>query len=292
MKYQDYNPFLNILELFGILLPGTITTMYLLAIDDLKLKDSLIELVTYRDEINNFLLGLLFLLASYFFGHVIFQLGSYLDDLLYKRFKDVIYDHKELSIIKKIRNTYYAKESSEGIGSNFYWCYLQLEASDNKSAFNEVQSLMAQSKFFRAIFVISMGYLILGSFYKNDPVEYLLLAIFVIFIFSFCTVDTHLNTKLKKREFISYRMNFHKQRLSEFRYASKWILLCTLFFYLGTVGLLRMPEISFPQFLTPILLYTSVPLLSLHFYFKIRYKSIKTLYKQIIFQNRHLPYDK
>jgi len=276
LKIQDYNPFLNILELFGILLPGTIISLLLISKESAK--NDLIGIITFNGTLNTFLLGLIFLLASYFFGHIIFQIGTYLDDILYDNFKYLLYDHKELNIVKNIRNTHYTKENTAGLENNFNWAYLQLEASDNKSAFNEVQSLMAQAKFFRAMFVIAIGYVLLATLISQDPFEYwLLLTLAIPLIFFFIYVWN--KKKLKNEK--SNRLN-----LESFR----WVLLSTLMLYLIGVGFIRNICLPQDQLIGAILIYAGIPLLSLFFYFKIRYKSIKTLYRQIIFQNRNLSY--
>lgn len=161
MRIQDYNPFLGILELLGILFPGAIITLMGLNFFEVQNQD----IYDSGKESSTFLFGFVFLILSYFFGQVVFQLGSLVDDF-YDAIQKRMFDQSALEKVKAYRSI--SKEDPKPIINTFEWSLMTLQNKENQKPYNEVVKMKADSKFFRAIFIIAL----LAVFYSLIFLQY------------------------------------------------------------------------------------------------------------------------
>jgi len=149
MNFQPTNFYITIVDLFAVLLPGSLAILLALhyAPDGFKLT----EVIPNKDLIY----GFFFLLSSYLAGHVIHQIGSIVDDLLYDPFKDLFFPKtSRLEEVKEIRKIFHGHTPSKsGVASTFEWSIFKMQ-SDNTPVYTEVEKTMAESKFFRGLLVV------------------------------------------------------------------------------------------------------------------------------------------
>lgn len=282
MKLQDYNPFITIRELFGILLPGAMITIGCMRWFTAG-KDGIIEVLTINEKANSFLLGLVFLLVSYFFGHLVFQVGSLLDDFVYDPLKDYFFKQERLKLVVKRRNDLFKREYRKKL-NNFDWSLSRLRELNYKGYYNEVEAIIADAKFFRAISIISFLGVFFFSFYLKIWISLLFLSI--ILIYSVFIV-------LRIYPYRKYRNSDKKQRAYSFLWKKygRWIIGFYIFFVLSIVGHAIYYIVNFKSFdqriLAPILI-SLLTIISLYFYFILRQKSCKKLYTYILFIDRKL----
>ena len=185
MGFEPQKFFIGLMDLFSILLPGALLT-YLLRIR--------VERVPWADARVQRLEGpkgwVAFLVASYLLGHLVFLLGSWLDEfydwlrgrtlnhqihrlaresktfrwwvrglvwLVFKRERN-----HAVELAGKIRESSLAKVHGKKSVNNFQWCkaLLTLESSESLAV---VERLEADSKFFRCfliVMVVGMGFLL------------------------------------------------------------------------------------------------------------------------------------
>lgn len=106
------------------------------------------------------------LFSAYLFGHIISQVSAYLDDYVYDRLKDKVYkDQKCVNKVKEIRENRYGNKMTPVYVSTFNWSVFKLQKEYPEAA-DEVERYMADSKFFRSLFVIMM---VLGCVFLFQP---------------------------------------------------------------------------------------------------------------------------
>jgi len=289
MKLQDYNPFITIRELFGIFLPGAIVTIGIMWMFD-EGKSDLIAVLTIDGKANSFLLGLVFLLVSYFFGHLIFQLGSYLDKIIYDPLKDVLFEQARLKIVKEeLRDEIYKDEWTEKLYA-FDWSLNRLRQLEDKGFYNEVEAIIADAKFFRASFLLGLigsciyEFSLRGSFSN--------LYFFIVIVLAFVLLRNLY--KLDQNENIDKSIiKTKKEAHYDFW---KWSLLvayiCLVIIHILQCLQNYTKEPFELKYIALPLILSIVTATSLFLYIHIRQKSCKKMYSHIIFLDRKLISDK
>lgn len=287
MKIQDYNPFISIRELFGILLPGTIVCIGLLYGLDDSIETKLMDSITINSQINTFLFGLIFLLISYFFGHIIFQLGSYVDDWIYDPMKDVIYDQIRLQYVREdIRTKVYSEEGTKHL-STFDWSLNRLRQLEAKSFYSEVEAIIADAKFFRSFLIIGALCQIVFECSRLRQYSNLMFLLFVLIVISylFNLIQLHRDKDLGDDE--------KKKKKKKIWSRGKWVLGIVYLSYLVILLLPVVPnsaawDLTAKQVFGMSLTLSLITFISTLLYFRLRQKSCRKLYTHIIYLDRSL----
>lgn len=163
MSLNPQNFYISVIDLFSIIIPGGIATIVLY-----HNFGDIIDSVFVIDKTSTNYLWAILMLYSYILGHVIFQIGSYLDRPIYDRWKG----NRNADLITEIKNIRSAI-NTKIIESNHDWAYYYL-INIKSPILEEVNRKMADSKFFRSLFVISLGLIVLYPFkiiFSNDVKE-------------------------------------------------------------------------------------------------------------------------
>lgn len=150
MNFKPSNLYISLIDLFAILLPGAISSLAIYHFYKIAIDGFLIEGNNNKEFFNGFVL----LFASYLFGHIISQVSAYLDEWVYDRFKEKVFkDHKCVEKVMEIRKTRYGNEMNPVYVNTYKWSVFKLQ-KEYPDASAEVERYMADSKFFRGLFVI------------------------------------------------------------------------------------------------------------------------------------------
>ena len=291
MKFQDYNPFINIRELFGIFLPGAIATIGLMWLFR-GAKDEIVDLFSLGDKPNTFLIGLVLLLVSYFIGHVIFQLGSFVDDWLYDPLKEVIYEQNRLQLVIDRRSDLFGEEFHKKI-NNFDWSLNRLRQLEYKGFYDEVEAIVADAKFFRAAFVLCiLVHLGLELYHFGDVsnVFFILTILITLYVFRRLYLLSE-NIKDLGKDKTAQKEELRSRKKDHYSFWKwSWFLCYALLiiFHIGRdVEIVSFQLNQFNHAFVPIALGLLTPL-SLYLYIQLRQKSCKKLYTHILFIDRKL----
>jgi len=291
MKLQGYNPFISIRELFGIFLPGAITCIGLMWLFQGE-KDEVVDLLSIGDKPNTFLIGLAFLLVSYFIGHVIFQLGSFVDDWLYDPLKDVLYKQSRLQLLRERRAQLFSEEFQEKI-NNFDWSLNRLRQLEYKGFYDEVEAIVSDAKFFRAVFVLCILVHIgleVYQFGEFSNVFFIITILITLYVFRRLyqlteNIEDLGKDKTAQKEELKSRKEDH---YSFWKWS--WFLCYALLILIHIGQNVEIESFQLNQLshaFVPIFLGLLTPL-SLYLYFQLRQKSCKKLYAHILFIDRKL----
>ncbi len=154
---NNFNPstfYISIIDLFAIFLPGSLVSMTLYHLYKFDF-DAMLKIGT--DDHNSFHMAFVLLFASYLFGHMVSQLSAYLDEWVYDPLKERVYkDHKRVEKVNDIRKLKYGNTLLDHQYVNtFKWSIYKLQ-KDYKEGALEVDRYMADSKFFRSLFIIML----------------------------------------------------------------------------------------------------------------------------------------
>lgn len=162
MDFKPSNLYISLVDLFAILLPGAISSLVIYHFN----RQAIDALIKVNQESSNFLSGFILLLSSYLFGHIISQISAYLDDWVYDPFKDKVYnDQKCAKKTMEIRERLYGNEMATQYVNTYKWSVFKLQ-KEYPDAAAEVERYMADSKFFRGLFVVM---LVLGIVFLFQP---------------------------------------------------------------------------------------------------------------------------
>jgi hypothetical protein len=152
---KDFKPstfYISLIDLFAILLPGAIAALVIYHFNRLAI-DGFLDV---GKDNTAFYSSFVLLFSAYLFGHIISQVSAYLDDYVYDRLKDKVYkDQKRVNKVKEIRENRYGNKMTPAYVNTFNWSVFKLQKEYPEAA-DEVERYMADSKFFRSLFVIMM----------------------------------------------------------------------------------------------------------------------------------------
>ena len=152
---KDFKPstfYISLIDLFAILLPGAIAALVIYHFNRLAI-DGFLDV---GKDNTAFYSSFVLLFSAYLFGHIISQVSAYLDDYVYDRLKDKVYkDQKRVNKVKEIRENRYGNKMTPVYVNTFNWSVFKLQKEYPEAA-DEVERYMADSKFFRSLFVIMM----------------------------------------------------------------------------------------------------------------------------------------
>lgn len=162
MDFKPSNLYISLVDLFAILLPGAITSLVVY-----HFQREYIDAYLNVDPDNKaFMSGFVLLFASYLFGHIISQVSAYMDEWIYDPLKDKVYkDHKCVERVMEIRKKTYGNEMNPVYVNTYKWSIFKLQ-KEYPDAAAEVERYMADSKFFRGLFVVI---LVLGIVFLFQP---------------------------------------------------------------------------------------------------------------------------
>lgn len=111
-----------------------------------------------------FLPGFSLLFSSYLIGHIISQISAYLDEWVYDPLKEIVYkDHKHIDKILEIRKEHYQNELNPVYVNGYKWSLYKLQ-KEYPEAIVEIDRYMADSKFFRSLFVVQFFLVVIFLF--------------------------------------------------------------------------------------------------------------------------------
>jgi len=257
-------------------------------------KDEIVDFLSLGDKPNTFLIGLVFLMVSYVIGHLIFQLGSVVDDWLYDALKEVIYKQKRLQLVIDRRSDLFGEEFQKKI-SNFDWSLNRLRQLEYKGFYDEVETIVADAKFFRSVFVLSILIHIgleLYHFGEFSNVFFILTILITLYLFRWLYRLTE-NIKDLGKDKTAQKEELKSQKKDHYLFWKWSWSLCYALLIIIHIG--QDVEIDTESFhpnqfshaFVPISLGLITPL-SLYLYFQLRQKSCKKLYTHILFIDRKL----
>jgi ABC-type multidrug transport system fused ATPase/permease subunit len=146
MKSLSENNNLSILEIFSVMFPGGAMLLLCWQVPDIQ--------GTMRgvlpDMGSEWQVSIAFLGVAYFLGYVLFYVSSFLDEVIYDRFKS---KKQALSdSVIKIKTATFGYDNKDEINA-FKWSSALLLAKQ-PAMFAAVERLMAASKFFRSMVVV------------------------------------------------------------------------------------------------------------------------------------------
>jgi len=233
MSLQPSNFYITVIDLFAILLPGAIGALFLgwsCSEGNIILEGHPIcEFIKFdleSQKIGSFQL-LVFLFLAYLLGHLINQIGSYVDDLLYDKLKYLFFPGKtRLNRVKDIRERKYLHNTEASKLSNFQWSIFKLQ-KDQSPVYAEVERYMAESKFFRGLFVVLIIIAAHFAFLHNSLATCIflfLLSIPALLIpfrnWAKTTISHYKSIEIKRRKLIS-KLDFYLDMLGWDLYQTK-----------------------------------------------------------------------
>ncbi|MDX2072072.1 MAG: hypothetical protein SFV55_26800 [Haliscomenobacter sp.] len=179
MDFKPSNLYISLVDLFAILLPGAIAALVIYHFNQSAINGFL----DVGKDNKAFFSGFVLLFGSYLLGHIISQISAYLDDWVYDPLKDKVFkDHKCVKKVMEIRANRYGNEMTPVYVNSYKWSVFKLQ-KEYPDAAAEVERYMADSKFFRGLFVIMV---ILGFVFLFQSVikAKIVLACFLLAAFS------------------------------------------------------------------------------------------------------------
>lgn len=175
MEFEPQKFFIGLVDFFSILLPGAVLT-YLL-----RDQAALVALGKSSAELHGAEAWVVFLFSSYLLGHFLFLVGSLLDDLAYNPLRRSTKRHPPaivrwiaaicfkkdpdtaLDKVAPLKESYLARIQAPGTINAFQWSKARL-AITHPEALAAVNRLEADSKFFRSLVPILIGWLAVEAY--------------------------------------------------------------------------------------------------------------------------------
>jgi len=164
----DFKPndlFVGIVDFFAVLLPGAVLTFMLQNVKVSMLNDRINDLLKDRSTEAKWVI---FVIASYLFGHFVFLIGAkFLDDLYdatYAKRQGIKRRWRLLKHVGGIKRE--ALQSAHLIENQFKWARAYVKLNKPEAA-TEIDRLEADSKFFRSMVVVAAsGWMMIGVYRK------------------------------------------------------------------------------------------------------------------------------
>ena len=316
MNFQHSNFYITIVDLFAVLLPGTLAILILI-----YSKIIILEQVPAFITAKEFIYGFVFLLTSYLAGHIIHQLGSFVDDLFYDPYKNLFFPKiTRLDKVKGIRKDSYDDDPEKSKVNTFEWSIFKIQ-QDKAAVYTDVEKTMAESKFFRGLFVVLVLLLVYLIIENSSNIFFLSSWMILVLVYLVSkiqnwfsklnktknkwkeTIDEKIKEtpKIKVKKYSTFDLFLQKylfkvdrkseevtkddkeiiiaQKEIKGRKAS-WFALGLLLFLISVPIILNWNNLN-----TKILLVLPFACFSLMRYFSKRHKSTETAYKYIIFSH-------
>lgn len=141
--------------------------------------------------------GFVLLLSSYLLGHIISQGSAYLDEWVYDKLKEKVYtDHKCVKRVLEIREQKYGNAIEPEYVNAYKWCLFKLQQEQPHAA-SEIERYMADSKFFRSLFVLLI---ILAGVFMLPSIQHILMTFTCLLLAAFSILRYFKNDEnLRKR---------------------------------------------------------------------------------------------
>ena len=264
---KSFNPsnfYISVIDLFAILLPGLLVTLVLYHLFQGEIDTFFASI--HKDH-RNFLLGFALLFSSYLFGHIISQISAYLDEWIYDNFRKALYSDAKVDRVMAIRSNFYDNDLDTIYVNTYQWSMYKLKMEYPEAA-SEVDRYMADSKFFRSLFVVLSAGLLVLIFQENQKMAWVALIAVLLFVaisVFYGYYETHLKKGGDKKERVSSNIR-------------QWLTFLTLLLAFAT---LLIQTLVIPTYLG--LACALLAAFAMLRYFKKRRKATETAYQYIIF---------
>lgn len=231
MKGEPTKFYLGLIDFFSIFLPGSMVTIALAHLNQVLSKLQV-------NEADNWLNVLLFFVASYLLGHVLFSLAAAMDERIYDPAKKLLNKdksethkkahwlarfvaryfkgafsrraHQCLEVVVPIKKYYLEPilardtptQNTTDFINAYQWSRIRL-AQESPECFSLVQRYEADSKFFRSmtlLFVFATCYFVgIGIVLVNDQLALILYVILAIMSLGFCYVCLYRYIELREK---------------------------------------------------------------------------------------------
>lgn len=151
MNFEPSKFYIGVVDFFSIMLPGGIFAYFLYAQIGPRIFGPLLP--TIKGEGDGWVI---FLLAAYLLGHIVFLIGSVLDEIVYDPIRKLIWTKKKdtaYAEAQKVKHKYVGDEKGPQIVNTFQWAKAVL-VLQHPAGIVEVSRYEADSKFFRSIVVV------------------------------------------------------------------------------------------------------------------------------------------
>jgi hypothetical protein len=159
MKFEPGKFYIGVVDFFSIMLPGGIFAYLLYALVGPKIFGPLLPAIKGDGD------GwVIFLLAAYLFGHIVFLIGSLLDDTVYDPIRKIVWAKKKdrAYLAAKAVKSEYVHDKDAEVVNTFQWAKAVL-VLHHPAGIVEVARHEADSKFFRSLVVV-LAVLSYGAF--------------------------------------------------------------------------------------------------------------------------------
>lgn len=166
MKFEPQKFYIGVIDFFSIILPGGILAYYLYGLFESDVFGPLLP--RFEGGATGWVI---FLLAAYLFGHIVFLIGSLLDDTVYDPLRKIIWTKRRDKAFPKalaLKHKYVGDKDEENgeVVNVFQWAKAVL-VLEHPAGIVEVARLEADSKFFRSL-VIVLAVLAWAAFHRDS----------------------------------------------------------------------------------------------------------------------------
>jgi hypothetical protein len=164
MKFEPRTFYIGVVDFFSIMLPGGIFAYFLYGLFGSKIFGPLLPAI--KSDADGWVI---FLLAAYLFGHIVFLVGSLFDDILYDPIRKMIWTKKKDKAYPEARTLKlkHVGDAKEEVVNTFQWAKAVL-VLEHQPGIVEVARHEADSKFFRSLVVV-LAVLSWGAFLQGQP---------------------------------------------------------------------------------------------------------------------------
>jgi hypothetical protein len=165
MKFEPGKFYIGVVDFFSIMLPGGIFAYFLYGLFGSKVFGPLLPVI--KSDADGWVI---FLLAAYLFGHIVFLVGSLLDDIAYDPIRKTVWAKKKdraYPEAQALKLKYVGDKKDAEVVNTFQWAKAVL-VLQHPAGIVEVARHEADSKFFRSLVVV-LAFLSYGAFLQAQP---------------------------------------------------------------------------------------------------------------------------
>lgn len=158
MTFEPQKFYIGVVDFFSIMLPGGIFAYFLYGKFGSKVFGPFLPAI--KQDADGWVI---FLLAAYLFGHIVFLIGSLLDDTVYDPIRKMIWkndsrffwqkEDRAYPVAQELKSRYVRDTRDKEIVNTFQWAKAVL-VLQHSAGITEVARLEADSKFFRSLVVV------------------------------------------------------------------------------------------------------------------------------------------